>query len=561
MTGVTLIGGEMPDWSDRGPDDRPAVGGAVLAEILCRIAPGSGRVLVAGPHDDTLIEALGTRAEVVCLVRSEVDAVRLARRGVPVLCGTLAKLTEADCYDVVVALDGLDRLCSVEGAQLDWADGVQVLRRVLRPGGSLLLAVENELGVHRLVDRSAPTSAHGPGDWRPVGEFDETRPGNPTRLAARLSTDGLAVTWVAAAWPVPSEPTLLATPNALRDGPVGALSAAAAAAVGSAYAGRPVLSDPRRLAAAAVRGGLGAEFASSWIVLAHRAPRPMLEFAPPPVLLGDGPVVELTRDRDGGWVRTVVSSLPGRDDSGLTGPLPKGRLLEELLLAACLRHDLRTARRLLTGWALSAGPGTFDNVLVDGDTFALLDPSRAPVSPAAAVRRFAETLLSGGYAHPWASATDLGSLAAVLGAAAGLDELPPQRADSGPADELAELPPQRAGSGPAAGLDDLPPQRAGSGPADELPPRPAESGPAFDSLREHFDSVREQEEQLRRLREQLADADDRATWFAAELAGRDAELRRARLQIKAFSGKIGYRVAKLGAVGARKALRRLRKDR
>ncbi|MDT5039302.1 MAG: hypothetical protein QOE51_287 [Actinoplanes sp.] len=545
MTGVTLIGGEMPDWSDRGPDDRPAVGGAVLAEILRRIAPGGGRVLVAGPHDDTLIEALGTRAEVVCLVRSEVDAVRLARRGVPVLCGTLAKLTEADRYDVVVALDGLDRLCSVEGAQLDWADGVQVLRRVLRPGGSLLLAVENELGVHRLVDRSAPTSAHGPGDWRPVGEFDETRPGNPTRLAARLSTDGLAVTWVAAAWPVPSEPTLLATPNALRDGPVGALSAAAAAAVGSAYAGRPVLSDPRRLAAAAVRGGLGAEFASSWIVLAHRAPRPTLEFAPPPVLLGDGPVVELTRDRDGGWVRTVVSTgvntavsaeasttvstRAGRDAGGLTGPLPKGRLLEELLLAACLRHDLRTARRLLTGWALSAGAGTFDNVLVDGHTFALLDPSRAPVSPAAAVRRFAETLLSGGYAHPWASATDLGSLAAVLSAAAGLDELPLQRASSGP--------------------------------ADELPPRPAESGPAFDSLREHFDSVREQEEQLRRLREQLADADARATWFAAELAGRDAELRRARLQIKAFSGKIGYRVAKLGAVGARKALRRLRKDR
>jgi hypothetical protein len=293
-----------------------------------------------------------------------------------------------------------------------------------------------------------------------------------------------------------------------------------------------------------VRGGLGAEFASSWIVLAHRAPRPTLEFAPPPVLLGDGPVVELTRDRDGGWVRTVVSTLPGRDDSGLTGPLPKGRLLEELLLAACLRHDLRTARRLLTGWALSAGPGTFDNVLVDGDTFALLDPSRAPVSPAAAVRRFAETLLSGGYAHPWASATDLGSLAAVLGAAAGLDELPPQRADSGPADEL----------------DELPPQRAGSGPADELPPRPAESGPAFDSPRAPFDSLREQEEQLRRLREQLADADERATWFAAELAGRDAELRRARLQIKAFSGKVGYRVARLGAVSARKALRRMRKD-
>lgn len=506
MSELTLIGGEMPDWSDRGADQRPPVGGAVLAEILRRIGPGSGRVLVAGPHDDTLIDALGPEADVVCLVRSEPDAARLARLGVTVRCGTLAKLTEVERYDVVVALDGVDRLCSVEGAQLDWAEAVQALKRVLRPGGSLLLAVENELGVHRLVDRAAPTSAHGLADWRPVGEFDATKPGNPTRLAAQLSTDGLAVTWVAAAWPVPSAPTLLATPNALQDGPIGALSAAAAGAVGSAYAGRPVLSDPRRLAAAAVRGGLGAEFAASWIVLAHRAPRPALTFAPPPVLLGDGPVVELVHDRAGGWTRKVVTTVPGRDLSGLDGPLPTGRLLEELLLAACLRHDLRAARRLLTGWA---GQGCADNVLVDGDKYTVLDPSRPELSPAVAVRRFAETLLSGGYAHPWASATDVPALAAVLGAAAGL----------------------------------------GNAPVGDVA-----AGPILDSVREH-------EEQLQRLREQLADADTRARWFEAELAGRDAELRRARLQIKAFSGRVGYRVAKLGAAGARKALRRLRKDR
>ena len=519
MTDLKMIGGEMPDWSDRRADERPPAGGAVFAEILRRMAPAGGRILVAGPHDDALIDALGSRTEVVCLLRSETDAAALAERGVTVLCGTLAKVTDADRYDVVVALDGVDRLCSVEGPQLDWAEAVQVLRRALRPGGSLLLAVENELGVHRLVDRSAPTSAHGPGDWRPVGEFDEAKPGNPTRLAGRLAADGLAVSWLAAAWPLPSAPTLLATPYALQDGPVGALSAAAAGAAGTAYAGVPVLSDPRRLAAAAVRGGLGAEFAASWIVLAHRAPRPALDFVPPPVLLGDGPVVELAHDRDGGWVRKVVSgtTTPGRDTTRLNGPLPTGRLLEELLLAACLRHELRTARRLLSGWATwfdtlaadSQGSATVDNVLVDGDAYALLDPSRLGTSPgpATALRRFAETLLAGGYAHPWASATNVDSLTAVLAGAAGVQHVP--------AVESAPVP---------------------------IP-----------------DSQREHEEQLRMLREQLADATTRAAWFEAELSGRDSELRRARLQIKAFSGKFSYRVAKLGAVSARKARNALRR--
>jgi hypothetical protein len=522
MTDLKMIGGEMPEWSDRRADERPPAGGAVLAEILRRLAPAGGRILVAGPHDDALIDALGSRTEVVCLVRSEPDGARLAQRGVTVLCGTLAKVTDTDRYDLVVALDGLDRLCSVEGPQLDWAEALQVLRRALRPGGSLLLAVENDLGVHRLVDRSSPTSAHGLGAWRPVGEFDEAKPGNPTRLAAKLAADGLAVSWLAAAWPLPPAPTLLATPNALQDGPIGALSAAAAGAVGTAYAGKPVLSDPRRLAAAAVRGGLGAEFAASWIVLAHRAPRPALEFAPPPVLLGDGPVVELVHDRHGGWVRKVVSgtATPGRDAARLNGPLPTGRLLEELLLGVCLRHELPAARRLLTGWATWVGTlaadsqaaATVDNVLVDGDAHALLDPSRLGTStgPAAALHRFAETLLAGGYAHPWASATDVDTLTAVLAGAAGL-EVPVVVA----AEALEKAP---------------------------------------DSLREH-------EEQLRLLRQQLADATARARWFEAELSGRDAELRRTRMQIKAFSGKLSYRVAKLGAVSARKARSALRRAR
>ena len=497
---MRLIGGEMPSWTE----DRPPVGGALYAYVAGQL-PAGASVLVAGPHDDALVDALHARTSVTCLLRSQPGAAALEARGVEVLCGTIAKLTDAEKYDVVLAFDGLDRLCSVEGPQYDWAESLQALRRALRPGGMLLLAVENELGVHRLVDPGTPTSAQTDGAWRSLGEFD-TKPGSPTRLAAKLSAEGLTVDWLGAAWPLPEAPTLIAIPDALTGGPLDALAAAAAGAVGRAYADRSVLSDPRRLAAAAVRGGLGPEFAASWLVVAHLAPRAGLALALPPVLLGDGPVIELATDPGGGWVRRVLSAAPGEDPSALAGPLPAGRLLEELLLAACLRHDLPALRRLLTGWVVALPDATADNVVVHHDAFTLLNPS-VPARPDV-LRRFAQTLIGGVYTHPWPAAVDLGALTAILHGAAGL-------------------------------------------PAD-VPAIPDEDHSVPDSRREH-------EEQLRALRRQLADAASRVQWYEAELDKRDGQLRNAQLQIAAFSGNLSFRVAKLVFKAARRARNRLRK--
>jgi hypothetical protein len=514
---IRLIGGEMPSWTE----DRPPVGGALAAHLADQLPAGIS-VLIAGPHEDRLIDALAARASVTCLVRSQPEAIALDARGLDVLCGTLAKLTDTDRWDAVVALDGLDRLCSVEGSQLDWAESLQALKRALRPGGTVLLAVENELGVHRLVDPTTATSAQTDGAWRPLGEYDTSKPGNPTRLAGRLSAEGLAIDWLGAAWPTPQAPTMIATPAALQDGP-DALAAAAAAAVGSAYADRSVLSDPRRLAGAAVRAGLGPEFAASWLVVAHVAPRPAAALNLPPVLIGDGPVIEVAPGPDGKWLRRVVREDPARDVSALAGPLPEGRQLEEVLLGACLRHDLPLVRRLLTGWIAALPEVTADNVVVHHDpeltrggkpqttelVYATLDPS-VPARPDV-LRRFARTLLDGGYAHPWPAATDPQTLTAILHGAAGLPD------------------------------DDIP-----AVPSGDDPPLP--------------DSRREHEEQLRALRRQVADAASRSQWYERELDKRDAELRKARLQITAFSGTIGFRVAKLGYGIARRVRNRLRND-
>ncbi|MFI7602636.1 hypothetical protein [Actinoplanes sp. NPDC049681] len=472
MMALRHIGGEMVGWSDARPAGGPSFGH--LLEVLGPLVPAGARVLVAGPHDPGLIAALPETAEITCLVRGEQDAASFQDRPMTVLCGSLAKLT--DRFDVIIALDGVARLCTVEGPQYDWAESVQALQRALLPGGALLLAVENELGVHKLVDRTTVTSAHTDADWRPVGEYDD-KPGTPARLRERLTADGLTVSWLGTAWPLPTAPTFVADEPTLRHGPAGALAAAASGAAGAAFAGHRVLSDPRRLSSAAIRAGLGPELAPAWVVLAFRgAPGPV---SLPAAVLGAGPMPEL----------------------------PPGRLLEELLIGACLRHDLPEVRRLLTAWVAAQPAATADNVLVDGDAFSVLDATRPPVEPGVAVRRLAAMLLAGGYEHPWPAAGDTDALTAVLLAAAGLSR------DAAPVDD--------------------------------------EPLPAPDSLREH-------EERVRRLEEQLADATARFRHVEAELVNRDRELRRARLQIDMFSGKVGYRITRLGARAARKAVRLLR---
>jgi hypothetical protein len=555
---MTLVGGEMAAWSDRRATERAPAGSAVLAHLLS-LLPAGDRVLLAGPHADELLTAL-RHTRVTCLLRSLSDATELAGRGVDVLCGTLPKLAADGDYDAVVALDGVDRLCSVEGPQHDWAESLHALRAALRPGGALLLAVENELGVHRLVTRA---TAPSDGGWNPVAEFDHGRPGNPTRLAGRLAADGLAVSWLGAAWPTPAAPTVMATPGAFTDsgGLTDALAAAAAGAVASAYAGRPVLSDPRRLAAAAVRGGLGAEFATSWLVLAHRAPGTRSGPAFPQALLGDvagGPVLELAYDREGRWARRPVTTGPTaqgptviRDPTRLAGLMPTGRLLEELLLTAALRHDLPAARRLLTGyadWLPALGHGhayaTFDNVLVDDGRYALLDPSwdttvpvTVPVAATRAARRFATTLITGGYAHPWPPTADVDALATVLAAAAGVDvdaALLTAAIDL----DVAILADQRPDADPAQ-LRELV-RDPGSGPPAIAP-----------------DGWREREELTRRLHEQLADAQASADFYAAELTRREAELRRLRAQVATFGGNPAYRLARVAVTAARRVRRRL----
>jgi hypothetical protein len=136
-------------------------------------------------------------------------------------------------------------------------------------------------------------------------------------------------------------------------------------------------------------------------------------------------------------------------------------LLEECFLTACRHDDLNALRRLVRGyakwlhdqaelkpwrdpWASDQAPmrerlvvpgsavfATFENVMLDGDRYELLDPSwntsldiPYEIALTRALRRFGYRVLAGGLRHPWPSGMSPNRLTVTLGAMVGVTVAP-----------------------------------------------------------------------------------------------------------------------------------------
>jgi hypothetical protein len=234
-----------------------------------------------------------------------------------------------------------------------------------------------------------------------------------------------------------------------------------------------------------------------------------------------------------------------RDPARLAGPVPSGRSLDELLLAACARGDLPGLRGLIRSYARwladqAAGgelPGTLvfaetTNVVVAGDPgrFAVLDPSwelagPVPFRPALGrlLRQFALRLVTGGHRHPWPSTLDLDGIAATLLAMAGY---PGDRGLLGGAVLLeAELAAAREGL-PAVGEARLIAELTQG-----APPSPLSHRDALRAVRRLAAGLRQERGRADWLDARLHDAEavaDRGKKLEAECARRQAELRAVR---------------------------------
>ncbi|MFF0254101.1 class I SAM-dependent methyltransferase [Micromonospora zamorensis] len=575
---ITLPGGEMLAWSDL-PRKRLADGGP-LAALATRLVPPGARVLVAGPHDPALLDQLG-HAEVTCLLRSHPDAVALARRAAHVVVGGPAGLPDDETYDVVIAGAGLDPVESVEGVRLGWDGVLARLVTAVRPGGALLLRLDNPLGLHRLVATTPWYAGRDDSAWAIGGVLDRGHPANRDQLRERLTGAGLRPAACWAAYPDAGGPTALLDADHLdRDTGSGLFDAVLHGACAGGNTRDTVLQDPARLAVDALHAGRAADLAPGWLVLARRP----ADDPTTPAADRDLPVALMQTGRPGSGVLEVLHGPSGwrwgitaatdrdvraaapfasreaayRDADALSGPVPAGRLLRTLLLDAALRRDLATLRTLLHGYAgwladqadgdgrtagAAALAGT-DNVVVDGERYAVLDPSWRATRPlpadvvlARGLWRFAAGLLTGGYAHPWSSTLDVAGLTVVLGGIAGHD------LDRATVTEAVET--EAAVAAALNGLDldgtvDLATELHAVAPTD--PPVGARS---YQQLREAW----------LRQREELTRLTALTAWTEELLTSRERALRRAETTVGLLSGSLSYRVGRLAITPARLAKR------
>jgi hypothetical protein len=330
---VQLLGGELPTWSDLDspwPVPQPAAQFPVVAEALV----GRSRVLVAGPHGPELIGAvLAAGGEVTCLVRSIPDARTLAERfdgqKVSVVCGSLERFKESN-FDAVVALDDVRRLYSPEGPEPTFATGTSDLRRLLASDGVLVLAVENELGVHRLSARTQPETDHSAPAWDRPSSADETRPQTAEELLAQVGP--------AAAWPLYpwlTAPTVVWGPAAAQvdrqtyAGVFAALSAQAAEALEH----RPMARDPYLLLRRILRAGRFEELAAGWLVVTGASV----------------PSTDLVAHVAG--ASDPIRYVDGTSRHGDVQPLPAGVLVSDLLLQAIFAPDQQRLRAEIASYA------------------------------------------------------------------------------------------------------------------------------------------------------------------------------------------------------------------
>lgn len=422
---VRLIGGEMLLWSDLSNASGFTGWHGVALELITRLiprpdsksgpepgpeqGPQPGRVLLVGPHPEALVDEVAARAPAAAvLLRSYPDACALGERhsGLAVHCGRLAAFTGDEPYDLVLAFDGLRRTHSAEAPAAAWRESLAALAALVAPGGRLVLGVRNDLGVDRFLEARPPDRDGGDDQWEPHG-FDPTYPDGPTALDAALESAGLEVGRCYSAYPDSQAPRALLSRESLAHD----LPEALAFPLSARAEDRMLVADPLRLTRLVFRHRLGEELAPLWLAVATRPPAAPEPMNLPLGLIEEGQAVhEVIPATTADGVRPVaVRRLP----DGAEWPIPAGRVVEEILVEACAREDVRAVRELLAAlarWVEEGGDAAAatDSLVWDGERFAAIGAGPAPQSSPAPdvvlcriLWRFAVRLLAAGHHHPW----------------------------------------------------------------------------------------------------------------------------------------------------------------
>ena len=209
---IGVVRGEMQPWTDYTEAEPPATG-LVLLRLLDDVLPAAGHVLLLGPHDRVVVDAVLARSEKVTLLLrsvSDAEAFKNASPALTVLSGALDGLADGGHgpFDAVLALDGLDRLLGADSDDLDWAGRLALVARLAAGAGHVIIAAENEASLINLLDRRPAGERHGDDEWRPVYD-DPARPVSPAQFRAALDRAGLAPDRLYAAFGPAADPRAL----------------------------------------------------------------------------------------------------------------------------------------------------------------------------------------------------------------------------------------------------------------------------------------------------------------------------------------------------------------
>lgn len=402
---VTLLPGATQHWPDLFQE--PVEATSVVRGIVDPSLVDGTSVLVVGPHDIVWLQALATRLRLTVVVRGIPDAAAIGRSlpAVSVYCGDVAALPpEVAEFDAVVAATDLARVLPLESEARPWRTLHDEVAARLRPGGTLVIGIENDLGLHRLNGPANPHSRNGNQDWAPLATWDATRPRTSEQVALLGGGTGVGEVWTL--YPNWRRVTVAHTGELSAESTAGRDAAVLDAAVWPLFGPDPVWYLQSSAAAGRVP-----DFAAGWLLI-------------------EGADAEAAEPR---VFRTA--------STGALVDVPPAEASSHSLLGALsdalASHDLVESRRLLRAWAewvrTTNGPASLGTTLVTRDRTCETIAVRAEVGPTPwqALAELVALVWGRGWRVPWPSPTTPEEMLNLLGAMAGLGELP--------ADEIAAL--------------------------------------------------------------------------------------------------------------------------
>lgn len=425
-TGIMrLERGAMQNWSDL--NNGGASASAAVRSLLAQALEGTENVLVVGPVAmDLATEIAGVVERLTIVARSIPDCAAYAEAlsdhgGVEVICGDLINLEKPlGTFDAVLALDDLSRVPSLEDAAPMWREVFDALVSAAGDNGRLIVAVENELGLHRITSLRSRYTVNDNSAWDVTSTFDASRPRSVEALRDVLASSRMDAS-VAGLFPTWDEHTLLAWGSENFSAPARRLLDVLTL---SSPALRRLGADPTRVTRAAILAGKVSQLASGWLVVRGV----------------QAPTSAIVASTQAGTVREFrIDGEAISTSDGTTVTVDSAAdMFGERLLDACAASDTAALRENLTSWwqalQAKASDGTlaaeeadqrFDNLLVTDGSFrpvvAAGESASAHDAAWDAVVDFVHTLNARGARHPWPAAMDARTMAATMGAMAGLD--------------------------------------------------------------------------------------------------------------------------------------------